>query len=123
MNVAELREAMRASRTTIVISVPGFGDVSLRSLDVTNGLRMMELAAAFVGKTNPTDMADYWVELLALSIVDENGKQAFNDDDGREVIRGIRIDRLTKLGNAAVSLNGMTDDEVDETGDAKKNET
>lgn len=114
MNASELREMFKNSRKTIVVNVEGFGDVNLRQLNVQDSLPITKLASGFQDASEPADMFRFWIELLSKCIVDDDGNKIFDDQEGREVLEGLRIDRITQLGNAAVELNGMTSD-------AKKN--
>lgn len=107
MTPSELREAFRASRKSQTISVGDFGEVRLLSMAAKDAIPIMQLAAGFKDAIDPASMSEFWIQIVSKCIVDEFGVKVFDDDEGREIIRGLRIDWLTELGNAAISLNGM----------------
>jgi hypothetical protein len=107
LTASELREQFASARRTIVVTVDGFGDVALRQLLVDDSLAIAASASRFANAQKPEEMVTFWIELLAKCIVDEKGDKVFDDQEGREILRGLRLDRLTVLGNAAVELNGM----------------
>lgn len=54
------------------------------------------------------------IDLLALTIVDENGKPIFNDDEGKEILGGKSPAVLDRLFEKSQKLNGLTADDVEE---------
>lgn len=61
---------------------------------------------------------EFFIEVLALSVVDEHGNKVFSGTDGREVLSGLGMSALLKIGNEAM---GFLDFGKAATEDAKKN--
>lgn len=112
LSIDELRQAMTSARKIIEVDCPGIGSVALRQLECTVGMKLASIAQDVETdspnmRTIGEKMTEFYVELLAASIVDQEGKPGFDSIEGREILRNLRIDQLTTIGNAAIELNGM----------------
>lgn len=112
LSIEELRKVMSSARRIIEVDCPGIGTVALRQLDCTVGMKLASIAQQVGSDADNSivvgeKMTEFYVELLAASIVDENGNTGFDTPDGRAMLRHLRIDQLTSIGNAAIELNGM----------------
>lgn len=112
LSFSELRDAIRASRRVVDIECPDVGVIKLRQVDCDVGMRLASLAQGIDQLKDPADlgnaMSGFYVELLAASVIDDSGELCLNNDEGKSLLKGLRIDQLTFIGNAAVELNGMS---------------
>ncbi len=65
------------------------------------------------------DLVEFYVLLLANSIVSDHGERELLTAEGKEFLKEQDLGVLTQLGQAALKLNGFVDDEAVES--AKKN--
>ena len=65
---------------------------------------------------NVDDMADFFVRLVSMSVVDDAGEAYLSNDEGRFALAGLSLGTISKLGTEAMVLNNMA-----ESTDAKKN--
>ena len=108
MTAEQLRDAFRSSRKSVTITLSDFGEIRLTQMVVSDAMPLLEVAASFASKAVSTsEMAEFWVSIISKCVVDEAGELVFDSDEGRSIVRGLRIDWLTELGNAAVAINGI----------------
>lgn len=128
LNFDAISKSLAAKAQTVLVLIPEFGgEVLLRKLDAVAGLALHRRHAAMDKDSQGMPKADddrveFFVVLLANSIVDEAGEKIFMAEDRRQILRALSFTSLSKAGVAALDLNEMTD-KAAEAGEAdrKKN--
>lgn len=102
------------------VDVPEWGgQVRVRSISAAERERLMKLSVVTEGRgakqTQRFDMPTFRVKLAALSMVDDDGRRLFTDDDmaalGRKSARA-----LERVSDVALDLAGVQDDTKDDEG-------
>lgn len=127
MTFEEIYKNMAATASTVDVDVPEFGGaVRLRKLSALAGVKLAKQFAEFEQTEDnqikhDEDRVEFYVKLLANSIVDPAGELMFLDETRRAVLRSLSFSTLSKLGTAAVTLNNLSDDDDDARSKRKKN--
>jgi hypothetical protein len=96
------------------VSVPEWGgEVLLKSLTGTQRDAFEDSTVDQRGQNQKMNLVNLRARLLSLCIVDENGRRMFTDVDVFE-LGGKNAKVLEKLFDKARSMNGMSDDDVEE---------
>lgn len=99
---------------TETISVPEWGgEVLVRGLSGSQRDAFEDATLDQKGKSRRVILANIRARLCALSIVDENGKRMFTDEDVRALGRKSAA-ALDRVFSAAQRLSGLSDEDVEE---------
>lgn len=99
---------------TETVSVPEWGgEVLVRGLSGSERDGFEDATLEQKGKSRRVNLANVRARLCALSIVDENGKRMFSDEDVRALGRKSAA-ALDRVFSAAQRLSGLSDEDVEE---------
>ena len=99
---------------TETISVPEWGgEVLVRGLSGSQRDAFENATLEQKGRSQRVNLANVRARLCALSIVDENGKRMFSDEDVRALGRKSAA-ALDRVFSAAQRLSGLSDEDVEE---------
>lgn len=99
---------------TETVPVPEWGgEVLVRGLSGSERDGFEDATLEQKGKSRRVNLANVRARLCALSIVDENGKRMFSDEDVRALGRKSAA-ALDRVFSAAQRLSGLSDDDVEE---------
>lgn len=125
LNLDDFRKASTATAFKDIECEELGGTVRLAKLRSREHIELVAKFAELIGKEGaknddlPTAVqVGFFIEVLALSVVDEHGNKVFAAADGREVLAGLSMATLLKIGNEAM---GFLDFGKAATEDAKKN--
>lgn len=99
---------------TETVPVPEWGgEVLVRGLSGSERDGFEDATLEQKGKSRRVNLANVRARLCALSIVDENGKRMFSDEDVRALGRKSAA-ALDRVFSAAQRLSGLSDEDVEE---------
>jgi hypothetical protein len=109
MSLTELRAKTLDKPLHVDIDVPDLGTIRLKRLKadacMALGRQFTQAKADAQGELQPQDLLDFYVLLLANSIVDEDDTPGLLSPEGKQIIARFPIQVLTQLGGAALELN------------------
>ena len=114
IDAKQFAKTMKARAPHVDVQCEELGTVRLARLSAKAGLKLGKHYAAVPkgpdGQPQSDEaIADFYVWLLSLSIVDTEGEAFLCSDEGRQQIALLSIGTLTSLGNDAMVLNGMAE--------------
>lgn len=126
LNLDDFRKASTATAFKDIECEELSGTVRLSKL---RSREHIELIAKFAGLLNSEEASkngnvptavqvEFFIEVLALSVVDEAGNKVFSAPGGREVLAGLSMATLLKIGNEAMEFLDFGKTAAE---DAKKN--
>ena len=76
-----------------------------------DGIKLLDLsmasAKAGANTIDGAGMVPFFVEAIAVSVVDDDGSRPLNSPEGREVIQSWPLGMLLELGQVAIDLQGL----------------
>ena len=111
MDIEQMKQAMRASAKTEVVHCQDIGEIKLRQLSAAVGMNLAKVVSDIgddAASTNTSVLFNFYVDLISKSIVGDNDQLTFDSDEGRATLSQLRFVQLMQIGNACLSLNGMT---------------
>jgi hypothetical protein len=105
----EIRARSKGALKTVDVPCPEFGeDAAIRLRQLTGGglVRYQRIVNEFEKAGNEGELALIIVQMCA---ADEDGAEFWPGDEGLEDIRALPAEVLTRLCEAAATLNGVTD--------------
>lgn len=94
--------------------VPKWGTVRIRALTAGERLELVKQFGS--GQLTNEDAFDFFTRLIAMSLVDENGKQLFDPTNvvDMQALQTRNWNRLQFVADKIMAFNGMEPDEVKE---------
>lgn len=107
--MADIVSAVDWDYTTV--DVAGWGTVRIRALSAQERLDMAERVA---DNNGPQSLFRAAALVIALSLVDENGRQLFGPEDDPNILLTKNWSNVEKLFHAIMAFNGIADDAAEE---------
>lgn len=120
LDFAAIKAKLESSAQTLDVTVQEWdGNVRLRKMDAVAGMAITRKHASLPkdAKGNireDADRVEFYVTLLANSIVDEEGTKIFHPHDKRPLLSDLTIGTLTGLAIKAMELNDLIDKPSDD---------